>query len=111
MANQVGPDIVSGTALPAGQQAGTEPDTDGLTKTEPEPGAINDPGHGHVSYHGRPSSWVAVSLITAGFLTGGLALIFGPHWGPTWPVFWVGAGLTVIGGLLALMTDIFEDWY
>jgi hypothetical protein len=52
-------------------------------------------------------SWVAVSLITAGFLAGGLALVFGP----TWVVFWIGAALAVVGGLLALATNIFEDWY
>jgi hypothetical protein len=52
-------------------------------------------------------SWVAVSLITAGFLVGGLALVFGP----TWWLFWVGAGLAAVGGLLALATNIFEDWY
>jgi hypothetical protein len=52
-------------------------------------------------------SWVAVSLVMVGFLAGGLALVFGP----TWVVFWIGAGLAVVGGLLALATNIFEDWY
>jgi hypothetical protein len=105
MANQVGPDIVSGTPLPAGQETGAELTSDDDLATQP--GVLADPGHTHVSYHGRPSSWVAVSFIMAGFLVGAFALVFGP----TWVVFWIGAGLVVIGGLLAMMTDIFEDWY
>jgi hypothetical protein len=58
-------------------------------------------------FHGRPVSWVAVSTIMAGFIVGGLALVFGP----TWPVFWIGLGMVAAGGLLALATKIFEDWY
>ncbi len=64
----------------------------------------------HPSYHGRSVSWVAVGLMTAGFLVGGLALIFGSH-GPTWWLFWVGAGLTVLGLLTSVATNTFEDWY
>jgi hypothetical protein len=105
MANQVGPDIVSGTPLPAGQETGAELSSD--DDVTAQPGVLTDPGHSHASYHGRPSSWVAVSFIMAGFLVGAFALVFGP----TWVVFWIGAGLVVIGGLLAMMTDIFEDWY
>jgi hypothetical protein len=105
MANKVGPDIVSGSAPQSGSLAGSE--SASASPAEPEPGAVADPGHSHASFHGRTSSWVAVSLIIAGFVVGGLALVFGP----TWPVFWVGAGLAAIGGLLAMMTDIFEDWY
>jgi hypothetical protein len=50
---------------------------------------------------------VAVSIIMAGFLAGGLGLVFGP----TWWLFWAGGAAAVIGGLLALGTHIFEDWY
>ena len=42
----------------------------------------------HEEYHGRPVSWVAVTLIIAGFIIGGIALPIGPHW---W-LFWIGAG-------------------
>ena len=59
------------------------------------------------SFHGRPVSWVAVSIIMAGFLAGGLGLVIGP----TWWLFWAGGAMVVIGGLLALGTHIFEDWY
>jgi hypothetical protein len=58
-------------------------------------------------FHGRPVSWVAVCTIMVGFIVGGLALVFGP----TWWVFWLGFGLAAAGGLLALGTNIFEDWY
>lgn len=71
--------------------------------------ASHDPGEWFPphAFHGRPVSWVAVGLIMVGFLVGGLALVFGP----TWWVFWVGLALAVVGGLLALASNIFEDWY
>ena len=59
------------------------------------------------AFHGRPVSWVAVSIIMVGFLMGGLALVFGP----TWWLFWVSLGLAGMGALLALATGIFNDWY
>ena len=64
----------------------------------------------HPPFHGRTVSWVAISIIMAGFLTGGLSLIFGSH-GPTWLVFWIGAGLAVLGLLVMIATNTFEDWY
>lgn len=64
----------------------------------------------HPSYHGRAVSWVAVGLMVAGFLIGGLSLLFGHH-GPTWWLFWVGCGVTVVGLLTSLVTNMFEDWY
>jgi hypothetical protein len=64
-------------------------------------------GPATVSYHGRPVSWVAVSMIMLAFLLGGLGLVLGPVW---W-LFWAGLGLAVLGGLLALATHIFDDWY
>jgi hypothetical protein len=57
-------------------------------------------------YHGRPVSWVAVSLIMAAFLIGGLALVFSVWW-----LFWAGVAVGAIGGLLAVGTGIFNDWY
>ena len=67
----------------------------------------SEPAWEHEEYHGRPVSWVAVSVIMVGFVVGGLALIFGP----TWWLFWASVGLVVVGGLIALSTNIFEDWY
>ncbi len=100
MSNQVEPGTVGSAAAgpgPAGLAAQTAqvPQTSGAPVSYPQ------------AYHGRTVSWVAVSLVMVGFLVGGLALIFGP----TWWVFWVGLALAAVGGLLALATNIFEDWY
>jgi hypothetical protein len=59
------------------------------------------------AFHGRAVSWVAVGAIWVGFVIGGLALVFGP----TWWLFWTGGAIAAVGGLLALATNIFEDWY
>jgi len=99
MADQVGTDIKSGAQPGDGALTGT---TMGGTVAE---GAAQ-PGH-YEAFHGRPVSWVAVSIIMVGFVVGGLALIFGP----TWWLFWVAIGVVVVGGLIALSTNIFEDWY
>jgi hypothetical protein len=48
--------------------------------------------------------------MTLGFIIGGLGLILG-HGGPTWWAVWVGAGVAVLGLLVALGTNMFEDWY
>ena len=59
------------------------------------------------TFHGRPVSWVAVSLIMVAFLVGGLALVFGP----TWWLFWASLGLAVVGLLMCAGIGIFDDWY
>ena len=59
------------------------------------------------AFHGRAVSWTAVAIIMIGFIVGGFALVFGP----TWWLFWVSAALAAVGALLALATNIFEDWY
>jgi len=48
-----------------------------------------------------------VSTMMAAFLVGGFGLILGPIW---W-LFWVGVAMCAVGGLLALATNIFDDWY
>jgi hypothetical protein len=73
---------------------------------ELSPDAPGTPGN-YEPYHGRPVSWVAVGTIMVGFLVGGLALVFGP----TWWLFWCGMALSVIGLLVMLSTNTFEDWY
>jgi hypothetical protein len=90
MADQLGSGAVAGVSADSGQLS-----------------QVSAGGPATVSHHGRPVSWVAVSLIMVAFLIGGLALIFGPIW---W-LFWVAAGLAAVGGLLALATHIFDDWY
>ncbi len=100
MADQVGTDIKSGAQPDDGALAGHRGERDTVTASGPRPGYYE-------AYHGRPVSWVAVGIIMVGFLIGGLALIFGP----TWWLFWASIGLVVVGGLIALSTNIFEDWY
>lgn len=100
MSHQVEPDTVASAAAgpgPAGlaQQTAQVPQTPGAP--------VSYPGH----FSGRAVSWFAVSLIMVGFLVGGLGLIIGP----TWWAFWLGAGLAVVGLLLALATNVFDDWY
>jgi hypothetical protein len=63
--------------------------------------------YGHEAHHGRPASWVAVSIIIIGFCVSGIALPIGP----TWWLFWVGAGIIVIGGIMAMAAHILDDWY
>jgi hypothetical protein len=89
--------MMAGTSVAAGGPSGDE-----LVRAQ-QAAAGQAP---HPTFHGRAVSWVAVTLMLAGFTCGGLALVFS-----TWPSFWVGVGLIVVGGLLATMTDIFEDWY
>jgi hypothetical protein len=91
MADQASPGPVVGV----GQEAGA--------LAQPGPASYEAP----VPFHGRPVSWVTVSIIMVGFLAGGLGLILGP----TCWLFWAGAAAAVIGGLLALGTHIFDDWY
>jgi hypothetical protein len=61
----------------------------------------------HEEYHGRRVSWVAVTLIIAGFIIGGIALPIGP----TWVLFWIGAAIVVIGVIFAASIRIMDDWY
>ena len=90
MADQLGSGAVTGVSADGGQLS-----------------QVSTGGPATVSHHGRPVSWVAVGLMMAAFLVGGLGLILGPIW---W-LFWVGVGMCAVGGLLALATHIFDDWY
>jgi hypothetical protein len=45
--------------------------------------------------------WIAVTMIIAGSIVGGIGLI---EW--IWPMFWVGVGLMVLGCVLAYFNDI-----
>ncbi|MFC5753066.1 HGxxPAAW family protein [Actinomadura rugatobispora] len=57
------------------------------------------------SHAGRPKSWVAVAVIFVGFTVGGVALCVGPNW----PMFWAGAVVIALGGVLSLIVDIMSD--
>jgi hypothetical protein len=67
----------------------------------------SEPAWEHEEYHGRPVSWVAVTIIIIGFIIGGIALPVGP----VWVLFWVGAALVVIGSIFAASVRIMDDWY
>jgi hypothetical protein len=123
MANQAEPGTMGGTGPESGSFGGLTPGAASGTAQAPAVGGA--PGQAAVSaedqgaaggpspdpsFHGRPVSWVAVSIIMVGFAIGGFALVFGHH-GPTWWLFWVGVGVSAVGGGLALATNIFEDWY
>jgi len=116
MANQVDPatmgvaasDSASRQAAVSAQEAANYADGSGQMETAAQqvlPSQVPYP-----TYHGRTVSWVAVAIIMAGFLVGGLAMVFG-HGGPIWWLFWVGAGASVLGLLIMLATRTFEDWY
>lgn len=57
------------------------------------------------SHGGSPKSWLAVVVILLGFTVGGVALCIGP----SWALFWAGAGIIAVGGVIALAVDIFSD--
>ncbi|GAA5072101.1 hypothetical protein HNP84_003895 [Thermocatellispora tengchongensis] len=57
------------------------------------------------SHGGSPKSWLAVAIILIGFTVGGVGLTMGPDW----LIFWVGAGIVAVGGVVALAVDIFSD--
>jgi hypothetical protein len=100
MSHQVEPGTI-GSAAAAPESASVAEQTVYVPQTPGTPVVYPPP------FHGRAVSWVAVSVIVVGFVTGGLGLVFGP----TWVAFWVGVGLVLVGGLLALATNITDDWY
>ena len=117
MANQTEPGTMGGPPpVSTAHQAsmGTAASA-GIAAAHGQPGglALNEASGGaaaHPSFHGRPVSWVAVSIVMAGFVVGGLAMMVGHH-GPVWWLFWVGAAMAVVGMLVAVTTNTFEDWY
>jgi hypothetical protein len=70
-------------------------------------GALTHNAGEEAGHHGRPTSWATTIIVFVGFLIGGIALPIGPNW----PLFWVGTGIVVIGGLFGAATHIFDDWY
>jgi hypothetical protein len=105
MADELRPSTMSEAAADPAVTAGSPGDPRMLAY--PATAAAGAPAPYPEAFHGRTVSWVAVTTIVIGFVTGGLALVFGPVW---W-LFWAAGALAAVGGLLALATDIFEDWY
>lgn len=86
----------SGTMADAGGNTGAR----GL---DPQAGL----SHIHEAHHGRAASWVCTAVVIVGFIVGGIALTAGP----TWWLFWTGAGIVVLGGIIGAVARIFDDWY
>jgi hypothetical protein len=49
----------------------------------------------HDDHGSTPAAWTAVVIITIAFVVGTLAIVLG-----NWPMFWIGVGLVVIGGVV-----------
>ncbi|MEU8248169.1 HGxxPAAW family protein [Nonomuraea sp. NPDC048916] len=56
------------------------------------------------SHGGRASSWLAVTVMLIAFIVGGFGLTMA-----SWTLIWIGVGLLVVGGIMALVFDIFTD--
>lgn len=48
----------------------------------------------HDDHGSTPAAWTAVVIITIAFILGTAAVMIG-----NWPLFWVSAGLVVVGGI------------
>ncbi len=66
-------------------------------------------GSSHLEHNpGRPISWVGTIVVIIGFIIGGIAFI--PK--PDWLIFWIGAGVAIIGCLVLLFSKAMStDWY
>src|ERR1700689_981863 len=82
MSEQVRPATASGAPGVEGYGGGLE--ATGSAQAAPFVSQVPGTPVSFPSYHGRPVSWVAVTLIIIGFVVGGLALVFGPTWGVFW---------------------------
>lgn len=56
------------------------------------------------SHGGRASSWLAITVMLAGFVVGGIGMILA-----SWMLIWIGVGVIGVGGVLALVFDVFSD--
>jgi hypothetical protein len=68
------------------------------------------PGAPHTAGHnpGRPISWVGTTVVTIGFIVGGVAFVPSPNW----IIFWIGAGIAIVGCLILLFSKAMNtDWY
>lgn len=57
------------------------------------------------SHGGRPRSWLAVAIVFGGFVIGGVGLTIGP----SWPMFYAGVAVVVVGGIVCLAFGVFTD--
>ena len=64
---------------------------------------------GHMPHNpGRPIAWVGTTVVIIGFIIGGIAFV--PE--PNWILFWVSAGIAIVGCLILLFSKAMNtDWY
>jgi hypothetical protein len=64
---------------------------------------------GHMPHNpGRPISWVGTTVVIIGFIIGGIAFVPGPNW----ILFWISAGIAIVGCLILLFSKAMHtDWY
>jgi hypothetical protein len=118
MANQVDPATTGDTAASGVAGPGqvlTDHGAAAVDIGQSGPSGVATPASGtyvgpYPSFHGRRVSWVSISVVIAGFLIGGFALIFSDH-GHSWWLFWTGTGVAVVGLLMMIFTNTFQDWY
>jgi hypothetical protein len=67
-------------------------------------GAREGAGMAESSERGRPTSWIAVSVMIVAFTVGGLALILNSPW-----LFIASVVVFVLGGVFGLATGIMSD--
>jgi hypothetical protein len=71
------------------------------------PGAPHSGGHNS----GRPISWFGTVTVIIGFVIGGVAFPISDP-GPNWVLFWIGAGVAIVGCLSLLFSKTMStDWY
>jgi hypothetical protein len=77
----------------------------GGTAAQPVAGAAHDSEH----FTGRGISWFGTGVVCAGFFVGAVPFFLHPI---PWWLFWVGAGVTIVGCLILLFAKTMsEDWY
>jgi hypothetical protein len=86
----------------------TEQTADTVVDSPHETGGVAHLTHPEAHNPGRPISWIGTSIVTVGFVIGGIGFVPAPHW----VIFWIGAGVAIIGLLvLAFSKAIDTDWY
>ena len=95
----------SGTLAGADSTVATAPETVGPAHEEAPIG--HAAALVHESFHGRMTSWVAVAIITIGFIIGGFSMV--PT--PTWWLFWTSVAIVVVGLGIGAVSRMTEDWY
>jgi hypothetical protein len=96
-APESGPTLLGQARAEHGQQPGMRPPR---LDAQHEDLVTHGPGHPH----GKPASWVAIAVMLAAFLTGGLSIIFHLWW-----LMWTCLGIIAVAGIAAMSVGIMND--